>query len=209
MNNIEEDDENDVIDRIRAKQKLTASHIVYVVELLIKAYGATVSLIDPGFIAFYMNADATNTKPCADMMRFFKGDRQRPVTIMPIHDNNHWSLIIYVARYNTFYYFDSLEEYHNGYITRIMRKMVKDMIITDLWTTQITTIGSDTQAHSYECGQYLFMFIYSFFVQYNQQPSAVPFTERLQSYVGESCRENHRQSFIRLVIAWIHESRGY
>ncbi len=204
---MEEEEEDDVIDRIRAKQKLNASHIVYVIELLIEAYNsAIISFVDPAFLTLYMTSK--DPKPCADMMRYFKGDREKPITIIPVHDDDHWSLLIYVTRYNTFYYFDSLEEHHGDYVSQIIRKMAHDDIITEVRQTHLITMKSECQVHLYECGQYLFMFIYAFFIEYNNS-CATPFDQRLQGYVLQSCRELHRQSFLRLLMAWIHEKRDY
>lgn len=205
--------EMDVIDTIRAKQKLNASQVTYVLELLVGACGVNVALIDPGFIPIYMRSN--ETKPRTTMARYFTGDRQRPITVIPIHDNDHWSLLLYVSRFCTFYYFDSLDEYHEAYVTRVITKMVTDGIIVDTTQTQLVSIESEGQRSTYECGQYLFMFLYAFFTQYkaygvsHTEMDRSLFTGGLQSYVRESCCELHRQKFIRLVIAWIHESRGY
>ena len=203
------DNDDDIIDRIRTKQKLNASHIMDVLDLFIRAYSTSISLLDPGFVTLYMGEGEGVTKQRDTMMRYFSGDKQRVVTIIPVHHMDHWSLVIHVTLYNTFYYFDSMGEYHNEYIMCMMSKFVSDGIINNLATTRITTIVSECQSHSYECGQYLFMFVYAFLVQYNVVKGILDFDERLQVYVSESCREYHRQSFIRLVIAWIHDSRGF
>lgn len=211
---VDEQDDIDVIDSIRAKQKLNASQLTYVIDLFINAYAdktTPVSLIDPGFLALYMKEKEAG-KNHATMMRFFKGDKAKPITIIPIHDKEHWSLVVYLSRHTTFFYFDSLEEFHVNYVTRFINKLVFDNIVTDLENTMLTTIVSEQQAYSYECGQYVFMFLSSLFILYNNtRPTnkGPRFEEQLQAFVKESCREKHRQSFIRTVIEWVHESRGY
>lgn len=199
--------EDDVIDRIWSKQKLNASHIVQVTELLIRK--RHVSLVDPGFLSLYMTSDSPS-KHVTTMKHFFRGDKQKPVVVLPINDSDHWSLLIYFARYTTFYYFDSLDEYHNDYIEKILSKFVSDSIIVDIATTKLTTITSECQSFNYECGQYVFMFIYAFLIQLDKdvQPyDREAYVYSLQSYVTESCRETHRQTFIRRIIDWILQER--
>lgn len=202
--------EIDVIDSIRARQKLNASQVTYVIEMLISASGIDISLLDPGFIPIYMRSN--EMKPRNTMARYFIGDRQRSITVIPIHNNDHWSLLVYVSRLNVFYHFDSLDEYHDEYIVSIIKKMVADQIITATTDTQLVSIENEGQVSNYECGQYLFMFLYAFFTRYSTahaNTNRESLTCDLQAYVRESCREAHRQKFMLLVIHWIHESRGY
>lgn len=200
--------EDDVIDRIWSKQKLNASHIVQVIELLIR--DRHISLIDPGFLSLYMKTNDSQSKHVTTMRHFFRGDKQKPVVIMPIHHSEHWSLLIYFARYTTFYYFDSLDEYHNDYVENILSKFVTDSVIKDVATTKLTTIKSETQSFNYECGQYVFMFLYAFLFQLDKdtQPyDREAYVSLLQEYVIQSCRETHRQIFIRRIIDWILKER--
>lgn len=213
---MEIDTNNDVVDSIRTRQRLNATQITDVLHLFVSHSTIGLALIDPALIALYMQEDQQQQqggvgKQTAILTRYFGGDKQQPVTLIPIHDSDHWSLLIYVARYTTFYYFDSLEEYHREHVIALMRKMMNDGVIANIGSTRVTTLMSESQVNSYECGQYLFMFVYAFLAQYKlaQQLDAQSFGDQLQLYVAESCRESHRQKFIRLIIDWIHDSRGY
>lgn len=203
-------DETDVVDQLRAKQKLSASNIVFVVELFTRTR-ETLALIDPGFLALYLASTAAS-KHITTMTRFFSGDRQRPVILLPLHNDGHWSLLIYVARYTTFFYFDSLDEYHDSFAVRVLTKFVEDGVLTNASEIKMMTIRSDTQAHSYECGQYVFMFLHAFLVSQSAEKPPFDrdgFVNILQTCVRERCREQHRQVFIQRVIQWIHEERGF
>lgn len=201
----------DVVDSIRTRQRLNATQITDVLHLFVSHNTFGLALVDPALVTLYMREEVAG-KQSAIMARYFRGDKQQPVTLIPVHHDDHWSLLIYVARYTTFYYLDSLSEYHREYVVKLMRKMMTDGVIANIDSTRVTTITSECQENSYECGQYLFMFVYAFLVQYKQaqqQQDVQSFADQLQVYVAESCRESHRQKFIRLIIAWIHDSRGY
>ena len=205
------EEEDDVIDRLRSKQKLTASHIVHVIELFIQSRSDTVALVDPGFLALYMKRP-TPHKHINTMIRVFSGERHRPIVLIPLHSDGHWSLLVYFARYTTFFYLDSLEEYHNAYVTRVLAKLVEDNVIIDVAATKMTTIKSEIQAFSYECGQYVFMFLHAFLLSH--EADTLPydrdgFVNILQGCVRERCREQHRQAFIQRIVHWIHEERGF
>jgi hypothetical protein len=164
------------------------------------------------------------------MAAFFVGPSARAITVVPIHTEDHWSLLLYFNEHRTFYGFDSLGAYHRDYMKDFMRTLCDDGILTDTDHTSIVWVPSRRQSMLYECGQYVFMFLYSFLKQVLLVLESRPplplgsqrrrhksclvldtkrFDHDLRQYVAERCCEQYRMRFIASLIVWIHEKRQY
>ena len=172
------------------------------------------------------------------MASYFSLERRRQggITVIPIHDDDHWSLLVYLNAYRAFYTFDSYDAYHHNYVIRFIDKLGTDDILVSLRDETIVAIPCPRQRYLYECGQYVFMFVYSFFTVWldavetravvpvegtvRQQTRRVrknrncpvdlpPFNEQLQSMILEKCKEKCRGVFITALNELIHERRKY
>lgn len=248
MKRLREEEEKDIVDVLRAKQNLNDNHVLYILNLFIDSmFGneACIAIIDSVFTALYMKKKRTAKETDVVIERrrrsmavyFDRSDysvdnrvinnikRHKSVTVIPIHTNNHWSLLVYFNDHRQFYHFDSFDHCHHDYVIDVIDKLVTDKIIVDVHNTKITVLDSTPQVDSYECGQFVAMFLYAFLKviqnENNNRPvrrgtklcicidDIVHFNEVLQEYVSTRCKEANRMNFINILITQIHEKRGY
>lgn len=234
----------DIIDVLYARRKLNDCHILEVVHMLADEMfpempnpRQCIAHIDSCFTATYANPPPANNNNSAvrrrtvgHMATYFAPESEAAVTVIPIHDADHWSLMIYFNEQGVFYCFDSLGDYHREYKLSLLRRLCNDNILVRLRETRVVWVHSRRQAELFECGQYVFMFLYSFLRQLIPPPNLQPqrqltqkqrqyhrklvddivaFEAALSRYVNKHCRPTNRLVFLRGLIAWIHEKRNY
>lgn len=218
-----------------------------------------ISIVDPGFLPLYMKSYNSNCKKKRKlnheeseqtiekrkitMASYFNDTdydtngkvscnfyNHKSITVIPIHDEEHWSLLVYFNDFKTFYHFDSLDPYHSDYVTNVLHKIVTDEIIKDTDNTNVIPVALDRQKYAFECGHYVFMCLYGFLkvvLAMNSNKSRhkwlsrrntlslvlMPFivindidgfNANLEYYIKEKCCENNRMGFINILIEWIH-----
>lgn len=242
-NGMDEEGGGDIIDVLYARRNLDDCHILMVVQMLADEMFPEmpnprhcIAHVDSCFTALYMdspvNNDARRRRNTGHMATYFAADSEASVTVMPIHDSDHWSLLIYFNEQGVFYCFDSLGDYHRDYKLRLLRRLCNDHILVRLRETRVVWVHSRRQAELFECGQYVFMFLYSFLRQLIPPPSdeqpvkqrqqqqqrqirrrlvydIAQFEKALGHVVHKHCRPDNRLVFLRGLIAWIHEKRNY
>lgn len=252
MSHSDEEEEEDIVDVLRTTQSLNDKHVLYLINIfIVSMFGneECIALIDSVFTTLYMKRSRPNSpkrvkESAASIERrrlsmatyFDRSDfnerdnrvvnnirRHKSITIMPIHDSNHWSLLVYFNDHRQFYHFDSLSHYHQDYVIDVIHKLVDDKIITQIHENTITIMDCPAQLSDYECGQYVSMYLYAFLktIQTENHTTRMRgrphiyitdiegFNQRLQEYVKSRCRECYRSTFIQILIGCIHEKRGY
>lgn len=233
-------EEDDIIDRIYNRDWLTSDDIllgISVITTTIFGVGNWVTVIDPGNLACYIDSKEKTLFPeslltsnrrrdtIANQFRLVPPQGEKLI-IIPIHDDNHWSLIFYMNLSRRFYCMDSMGEYHQRRIAKIMTNFLADSFMEKVGT-KITFVESIPQAKGYECGQYIFMFIYAYIktVLLVQRDSTLTtkkgaverlvqleeiddFDDRLNKFVYERCCEEFRKNFMLKFIQYIHSYLG-
>lgn len=241
------DNGGDIVDVLYARRKLDDRHILLVVQMLADEMfpempnpRLCIAHIDSCFTELYMNPPVNNDvrrrRIINHMATYFaatNSEAAAAVTVIPIHDADHWSLLIYFNEQGVFYCFDSLGNYHREYKLSLLRRLCNDNILVRLRETRVMWVYSRRQDELFECGQYVFMFLYSFLRQLIPPPSPPlsygghplqqqqqqyrrrlvdnigQFEHALSRYVSKHCRPTNRLAFLRGLIAWIHEKRNY
>ena len=246
-NGMDQEGGGDIIDVLYVKRNLNDCHILMVVQMLADELfpempnpRQCIAHIDSLFTSAYMdppvNNDALRRRHVQQMATYFAPESEAAVTVIPIHDENHWSLMIYFNEQGVFYCFDSLDDYHKQRKLALLRRLCNDQILVRLQETRVVWVHSRRQSELFECGQYVFMFLYSFLrlltppphlqqlLQQQQRQNSGQsgpgymrtlvndinaFEAALAKYVRTHCRPDKRLVFLRGLIAWIHERRNY
>lgn len=96
-------------------------------------------------------------------LNHFKGD-ELFVTI-PLFFQNHWSLAIFIKKFNIILHFDSIKDYHKNFINQILTYLLE----LGIEIKQLIFIKTPIQKGSWECGYYLLMFNYLFLLVYHEK----------------------------------------
>lgn len=96
-------------------------------------------------------------------LNHFKGD-ELFVTI-PLFFQNHWSLAIFIKKFNIILHFDSIKDYHKNFINLILTYLLE----LGIEIKQLIFIKTPIQKGSWECGYYLLMFNYLFLLVYHEK----------------------------------------
>ena len=243
QNNIKQE----CLELLSKNERLNAENIIYIMNLLIDNMFPEkyIVLIDPGFIPLYIKRRINTVNNDShyviekrkDIMRYYFDHHQMNeyhyITVIPIHNNDHWSILIYLNKHRIFYQFDSLSPYHNEYIGLFITSLVRDNII-DAHKTTLRRIKTIQQIADFECGQYIIMYLYSFLKvimmisnkemkKYNNNTTLFitkqelerllytikedklrDFYKLLSKYTIIHCIEEYRNSFLSSLIKWIY-----
>ena len=166
-----------------------------------------ISLIDPTFLTLYMKKrfespemakrkrtredESAITRRLNAMKQYFDYadyDEQyrvvrnfvshKSITLIPLHHDAHWSLLIYFNDKRQFYHFDSyvkknakgdVRHYHYDFAIDVITQLVDDRIITQLHDNTITLLECPVQKDDFECGHYVIMYMCAFFKVLQQE----------------------------------------
>ena len=105
------------------------------------------------------NKELKHQKKLNSYLNHFKGD-ELFVTI-PLFYQSHWSLAIFIKKFNIILHFDSIKGYHTNFINQLV-------IYLGFEIKQLIFIKTPIQKGSWECGYYLLMFNYLFLLVYHE-----------------------------------------
>ena len=137
----------------------------------------------------------------------------RSIVVMPLHDQYHWSLLIYFTDLREFYHFDSLiscdhtgahylaenhhcSHYHENYVANVLARLVADEIIEENNGITLTSITTPAQLHDYECGQYVALYWWVF-------------CRRLQEENVPKTRAYYVNAQLRSIPVIVHDGIGF
>lgn len=219
----------DIVDGLLDKASLNADQVMQGLQSIAISAGASsvLNLVDPGIINSYMKPSSYENADITQKRTVYIASAVSPLftdtlaSIMPLYDANHWSLLIYLRSVRRFYYFDSMgglepsPGYHNDYVFRLMGKLVKDNLISET-VESIARIECNEQESSYECGQYVVMFLDYFirvFLMGPNRPRVLtrenvePSELALIKTVKTECCETNRVVFVKKFIRTIELQR--
>lgn len=232
---VDSEEDNDIVDRIHAHEWLNSDDILLGIAVLTTfIFDASnwVTVIDPGMLATYADSKRKIAYPDSAIAMERRRDTltrkfevmapREKLIVIPIYENDHWSVLFYMNLRRRFYFTDSMGEYHQNRISRIITDFLDDQFMEEKGTT-ITFVKSRPQKHAYECGQYLFMFIYAFvknilIAQRDHPPPSSHdfpiikplvsdidlFDQTLTAFIYNNCCEETRPTFIGGFIQKIH-----
>jgi Ulp1 family protease len=83
---------------------------------------------------------------------------QKTFILVPLHNNNHWSLLVMVPSLCCYHHFDSLGAYHHEYATRT--RLLIDPLDQYHELVLVDSVVAPEQLSNWECGLFLLMYAY-------------------------------------------------
>ena len=165
--------------------------------------------------------------------KIFKNNNEENIIyLIPINDNDHWSLLIYIEKYLKWYHFDSftilnnnnkeeeekedscnnIEErhFHKEFIINFLKKLVKYKIFVHNNSELIKyiEINSKIQNSNWEGGQYLLMYS-KLIINYIYNNKKLYNCKNFEDYIKFNinyCDEENRKIFIKEMLQLINEN---
>lgn len=218
---------NEIYNIFRHNEKLNDNCVMQILYLFIDQidHNNYIDMIDSQSIKMFMLDD--------NHLQFNSGkkiltnyfNKKDNIIIMPLNNQNHWSVLIYISHYYQWYHFDSLlyhknsdndddsqdinndhsnKHYHCDFLIDFLSKLKSQNIFYfDGEKHNITHINTIEQENNWECGQYLLMYsklIINF-------PFNKPYNiDHFQTYIENNINhlnESRRKLFVKEILKLI------
>jgi hypothetical protein len=202
------------IDRISSKKNLTDEDILFIISILTKCKSFTSNdlyVIDTLSLTSFMNKiqmkdiSKTDQRLVSVFKDFFSEKRGYKIIVIPLFNQYHWSLAIYIRIFGTIIHFDSIEGFHEDYFIKL-KKILKYHKIVKLRNIfhglEEKSIKTNKQIGSWECGYFMLMYYYvfiSYFEKYNcniDDTSYLLFIKNMTMTINMICKQENIDSFV-------------
>ncbi|KAJ5069139.1 sentrin-specific protease 8 [Anaeramoeba ignava] len=147
---------------------------------------------------------------------------EREIICFPITDTqsleqiggSHWSLLVFVKKLNTFYYYDSMYTYNFHSAQNFLNKFKPLLIEKEkLKETKIIQVKTKSQENSYDCGLYLLSF--ANYIQnhfYSENEKSLNFlsdSKLINKEINENSVIELRSNILNLITSLAKEKKTY